>query len=262
MVTGSYKVDKLRSPVDRAIIELLKTIDHLYNWPPTRELYGIHHSIPSSLKPKEIRYFLGSYAPPESDRLRYEYLDLIREVLLETCRVEPEILDMKYSSQVITNHLIRLADRQLITKQNVGYSIAIRSSTYPWDLKHIKEKVAAIDEQNTCFVHGGMVLFNSKRRKGYEGVSEQQKFEKFLSDSLMKFQHDIGSKLLELYGEPKENRYDFFIRALQKKDSPFPSLIIMQPNSVIPISNEFIAAVKEARNEIEEKYPELREHND
>ncbi len=263
MVTGSDKVDKLRSPVDRAIIELLKMVDSLHSWPPTREAFGIHQSVSSSVKPKEIRYFLRSYTPPESDRARFEHLDVIRDSLIDTDKIEPEIFKKRYSSQVITNHLIRLADRQLITKQNVGYSIGARSFTFDWDLDYIKQKVAAIDDTNTCFINTGMVLYNSKRRD-LSGINEkhidkQHEFEEYLDEQLMELQHGVRLKLKELYGKPKESLYDFHCRFLNGETSPYPSMIIIQPRTSLPISDDMIAAIKEARKEIEEKYPELRD---
>lgn len=261
LVTGSNKVGKLRSPVDRAIIELLINSDHLHSWPPTRELMGIHYPVPSSLRPKEIRYFLGSYLPPESDKLRYEYLDIIRDDLLERGEIDSGIFKVQYSSQAITNHLRRLADRQLISKQNVGYSIAIRSYSYPWDLKHIQKKVATIDEEKICFVDYGMVLYNFKRRGKFGSTNKQREFEQFLSDSLMKLERAISSKLFELYGKPKESLYDFHSRTLHKSNSAFPSMIILQPNNAYPVSEEFITAVEEAREEVERLYPELRNSN-
>lgn len=261
MVTGSDKVDKLRSPVDRAIIELLKTVNHLHNWPPTREQIGIQHPVPSSLKPREIRYFFRSYIPPEWDRSRYSYLDLLRDDLLDLGKIEPKIFENQYSSQVITNHLTRLSDRQLITKQNVGYSKGARSSSFDWDLDRIKEKVAAINDQDTCFVHGGMILYNSKRRDIAGSIDKQQEFEDYLSNSLMELEQGIREKLKKLYGKPKEGMYDFHCRFLDGEDSPFPSMIIIQPRNLLPISDEFIAAVKEARREIEGQYPELRDGN-
>jgi hypothetical protein len=263
LFTGSDKKDKLRSPIDRAIIELLKMVDSLNSWPPTRGAYGIDHSVSSSVKPKEIRYFLRSYKPPESDRARFEYLDVIRDALIETGKIEPSIFHKQYSSQVITNHLIRLADRQMITKQNVGYSIGARSYTFDWDLDHIKQKVSAIDDQDTCFVHGGMILYNSKRRS-LSGINEkhidkQHEFEEYLDKQLMELQHGVRLKLKELYGKPKESLYDFHCRFLNGETSPYPSMIIIQPRTLLPMSDDMIAALKEARKEIEEKYPELRD---
>jgi len=257
--TGSDKVDKLRSPVDRAIIGLLKMVNDLHSWPPAREAYGIDHSISSSLKPREIRYFLRSYTPPESDRLRFDYLDVITNALIETGKIEPEIFEKRYSSQVITNHLIRLVDRQLISKQNAGYSIGTRSISYNWDLDRIKENVATIDDQNTCFVHGGMILYQSKRRGKSGNVEKQKEFEEYLDTQLMQLQHGIRLKLKEQFGKPKESLYDFHCRFLSGETSPYPSMIIIQPRTLIPISDAMMAEIKDAKKQIEDKYPELRD---
>ena len=283
MDADSDEVKGLRSEFDKAIIELLKQINHLNVHPPSRKLLGIDQHVPPGLKPREIGYFFKMFSSPEWMTNEYRYLDIIRDELLNEGIVHPSVFTKQYSSSVasskLTNHLTRLLKRQLVKKQGARYMVSIRTYISPFDLDRIKGMVAEIDEERLLVNEGGLVVYNTERlaiKRKSRDMSNIQKFEEFLDHEMQDLAKRILREAFELFGDRrrKEKFHEFHYRFVQDKESPLPSLLIMKPRNSVPLfaletedgsglrnvsEKEFNEEIKKNMVELANEYPELRD---
>lgn len=283
MNDGSDEVKGLRSEFDKAIIELLKRINHLNVHPPSRKPLGIDQHVPPGLKPREIGYFFKMFSSSEWMINEYRYLDLIRDELLKEELVHPSVFTKQYSSSVasskLTNHLSRLLKRQLVKKQGARYTVSIRTYISPYDLDRIKGMVAEIDEERLLFNEGGLVVYNTERlaiKRKSRDMSNVQRFEEFLDHEMQDLAKRILKEAYDLFHDRrrKEKFHEFNYRFIQDQDSPLPSLLIMQPRNSVPLfmletedgnglrnvsEKEFTEEIKKNMEELANEYPELRD---
>ena len=213
----------LKSPLDRAIVDLFLCIEDLPTGSRTKEAkFG--------MRPRDIRFALASYRPRKSEKRWFQWLLPLRRTVLQHGFQVP----FDCSKQLLNNHLRRLVRIGVLEKNGDRYLLGANWLA-PGEWDRVKRALSASGRQSVKSEHG--VVFFIDHSEGADTRKAEYLRERF------------SGELRKIAGEIRKE-YD-------NADVELPRGIVLNPSAVMLFDPGLRMMILEERERTEKERERL-----